>query len=71
MAKQWTKWIEHSEKEKDKLIEILKKANAEKDEVINKQAGDLVFAHKKIMNREFIIKKIKELVSNETQSKYM
>lgn len=49
--------------DKDNLIKILKKANIEKDEIINNQASELVFAHKQIRNRELIIKKVKELVS--------
>lgn len=52
MEREWTKWTEYAEKEKDELIEILKQANAEKDRIIEKQASDLVFANKRIMNRE-------------------
>lgn len=76
MCKQW---VECDEKEKDELIgvlrrklaekkilvEILKRANAEKDQTINNQTSELVFAHKRIMNRESVIEKVKELVSNE------
>lgn len=47
---------------KDNLIKILKQANAEKDEIINNLASELVFTHKQIRNRELIIKKVKELV---------
>lgn len=80
MEKQWVKWVECTEKEKDELIgvlrrklaekkilvEILKRANAEKDQTINDQVSELVFAHKRIMNRESVIEKVRELVSDET-----
>ena len=79
MEKQWVKWVECDEKEKDELIgqlkqklaekdelvKILKRANAEKDQTINNQTSELVFAHKRIMNREAVIETVKELVSDE------
>lgn len=81
MEKQWIKWVECDEKEKDELIgilkqknaekdelvEILKRANAEKDEIINYQASEIVFANKKIMNRESVIEVVRELVSYEAE----
>lgn len=62
---------ELTSQEKDNLIKILKEVNEAKDQLLDKLTSDLVFAHKQIRNREFIIEKIKELVSDETQNKYM
>lgn len=66
MGKEWTGWTKWTEKEKDNLIKILESANAQKDAIINQQASELVFAHKRIMNRESLIEVIRELVSDET-----
>ena len=63
LAESFEEMYQNESKEKDNLIEILKLANAGKDEIINQQAGELVFAYKQIRNREAIIKKVKELVS--------
>ena len=66
MEKQWIKWVECDEKEKDELIGILKANIAEKEIAIGHLTSDLVFAHKKIMNREAIIEVVREIVCNET-----
>ena len=55
---------EDRDSEKDNLIKILQEATAEKDKLINYQSSELVFAHRKIMNRELVIETVKELVLN-------
>jgi hypothetical protein len=63
-AAKWIPWKEYSEKEKDSLIEILKRANTEKDILINKQAGELVFLNHQIAEHDKIFNDMTKIIGN-------
>lgn len=63
---EWTEWKEYSEIEKNNLIKILTRANADKNILISKQTSELVFLNHQLKTRDLMLEKIRELVSDET-----